>query len=75
MMTVSQTTTPCIALLLRERGRERGEERETDREIQTCTINSTRIAQIVESETRDLEVQGSNPDPGSNFFLKSKINS
>ena len=43
------------------------------REIWTCTANWTRVPQMVKRHASDLEVWGSNPNPGSNFLLKSKI--
>ena len=33
----------------------------------------TRIAQVVERQARDLEVRGSNPGTGSNFFFAIKF--
>ena len=43
-------------------------------EVKTCTVNWTRIAQVVEHQARDLEVRGSNPGLGSNFSLEFKLN-
>ena len=43
------------------------EERDLD---MYCQLNS---AQMVEHQASDLEVQGSNPSPGSNFSLEIKL--
>ena len=40
--------------------------------VKICTVNLTRIDQVVERQTRDLEVRGSNPGPGSNVSLEFK---
>ena len=40
------------------------------REILTCTVNWTRIAQMVKFQARDLEVQVSNPGRASYFYLE-----